>query len=98
MSQDCAACRAAARGENAGDYVHTCPDSGTFVAAEAHVIGEVEEIAAPWPNWQATIHLQLRAADEATARQHLTRLMGELLDDALVAQLDFALALVEVAA
>lgn len=77
---------------------HTCPDSGTFLAAEAHVAGEVEEIAEAWPRWQATIHLTLAAADEPTARQHLTRLVGELLDDALVSELDFALELHEVTA
>jgi hypothetical protein len=73
--------------------VHSCPDSGTFLAAEAHVAGEVEEIAEAWPTWEATIHLHLKAADEHGAREHLTRLMGDLLDDALVAQLDFALTL-----
>jgi len=89
---DCAACR------GVPGTPHTCPESGTFVAAEAHVAGEVEEIAEAWPDWQATIHLRLRAADEHAAREHLTRLMGDLLSDALVSQLDFALSAWEVRA
>jgi hypothetical protein len=75
---------------------HTCPGSGTFLAAEAHDSGEIEAAAGAWPNWQATIHLHLRAPDEQVARQHLTGLMGVLLDDALVAELDFALELAEI--
>lgn len=70
---------------------HTCPDSGTFLAAEAHVAGEVEEIAQAWPTWEARIGLRLRAADEGAAREHLTRLMGDLLDDALVEGLEFSM-------
>lgn len=89
-----AECEACAGVEGA---VHTCPESGTFVAAEAHDSGEIEATAEAWPNWQATIHLHLRAPDEQVARQHLTGLMGGLLDDALVAELDFALELAEVA-
>lgn len=77
---------------------HTCPGSGTFLAAEAHDSGELEATAEAWPNWQATIHLHLRAPDEQSARGHLTTLMAELLDDALVVELDFALALAEVSA
>ncbi len=89
---DCPACA----GEPGAS--HTCPDSGTFLAAEAHVAGEVEEIAAPWPTWQATIQLRLKAPDEETGRAHLTRLMGELLDDALVSELDFGFQAHEVTA
>lgn len=89
MSLDCAACR----GEGGP---HTCPDSGTFLAAEAHDSGEIEAKAEAWPNWEATIHLHLRAPTEQVAREHLTHLMGELLDDALVTELDFALALHEI--
>lgn len=77
---------------------HTCPGSGTFLAAEAHDSGEIEATAEAWPNWQATIHLHLRAPDEPEARRCLTGLMGALLDDALVTELDFALGLDEVTA
>lgn len=89
---DCAAC-AGAEG-----VPHTCPGSGTFLAAEAHDSGEIEATAEAWPNWEATIHLHLRAPDEHGARKHLTGLMTELLDDALVTDLDFALALHEIEA
>jgi hypothetical protein len=90
VDKDCAAC-------NGTEGVpHTCPDSGTFLAAEAHDSGEIEATAEAWPNWQATIHLHLRAADDQVARQHLTALMAVLLDDALVSGLDFALELAEV--
>lgn len=77
---------------------HTCPGSGTFLAAEAHDSGEIEAQTEAWPNWLATIHLHLRAPDEHEARRHLTHLMGELLDDALVTELDFAIELAEVTA
>lgn len=89
-----AECKACAGVEGA---IHTCPDSGTWLGAEAHDSGEIEDAAEAWPNWQATIHLHLRAPDEQVARQHLTGLMGVLLDDALVTELDFALELAEVA-
>ena len=82
---DCPACNGV---EGA---THTCPDSGTFLAAEGHASGEIEELAEAWPNWQAIIHLRLRAPDEQEARKCLTGLMGALLDDALVTELDFAL-------
>lgn len=85
MAEDCQACL------GVEGVPHTCPGSGTFVAAEAHVAGEVDEIAAAWPKWRATIGLGVLAPDEETARQHLTRLMTELLDDAVVTELDFAL-------
>ena len=77
---------------------HTCAGSGTWLGAEAHDSGEVEATAEAWPTWQATIHLRLRAPVEETARGHLTTLMAELLDDALVTELDFALEQVEVVA
>jgi len=77
---------------------HTCADSGTWLGAEAHDSGELEETAGAWPNWQATIHLHLRAPDEPEARRCLTGLMGVLLDDALVSELDFALEQAEVSA
>lgn len=70
---------------------HTCPESGTFVAAEAHASGEIEELAEPWPNWDCSISLHLRAPDEQSAREHLTRLMGELLDDALAVEVAFSI-------
>ncbi len=79
MNRDCAACR----GEGGP---HTCPDSGTFLAAEAHDSGEIEATAEAWPNWEATIHLHLRAPTEQVCREHLTHLSG----------LDFALALHEI--
>jgi hypothetical protein len=77
---------------------HTCSDSGTWLAAEAHDSGELEAQAEAWPNWQATIHLHLRAPDEPEARRSLTGLMGVLLDDPYVSELDFALAEAEVVA
>lgn len=86
----CAAC------DGVEGATHTCPGSGTFLAAEAHDSGEIEAEAVAWPNWQATIHLHLRAPLEEVARQHLTGLMGALLDDALVESLDFALERAEV--
>lgn len=70
---------------------HTCPESGTFLAAEAHDSGEIEATAEAWPSWDVTIHLHLRAPDEQAARSHLQGLMGALLDDALAVELDFAL-------
>ena len=88
-------CEACAGVEGA---THTCADSGTWLGAEAHDSGEVEATAEAWPNWQATIHLHLRAPDEDTARRALTGLMGVLLDDALVSELDFALEQAEVEA
>lgn len=84
---ECEACANPGQG-----LTHTCPGSGTFLAAEAHVAGEVEEIAEAWPTWEVRIGLRLRAPDQDAARSHLTHLMRELLDDALVQGLDFALA------
>jgi hypothetical protein len=86
MAEDCRACI-----EPDGGYVHTCPGSGTFLAAEAHVAGEVDEIAATWPTFRATLHLELAAPDEETARRSLTHFVRELLDDGTVVGADFAL-------
>jgi len=77
---------------------HTCAGSGTFLAAEAHDSGEVEEQAEAWPSFQSTIHLRLRAPDERDARGALTKLMEELLDDPLVTDLDFSIQRWEVTA
>lgn len=74
-----------------GGHQHTCPGSGTFLAAEAHVAGEVDEIAEGWPRWRATLHLDLAAPDEETARRSLTHFVRELLDDGTVVGADFAL-------
>lgn len=90
MATDCEACNGI---EGA---THTCADSGTWLGAEAHDSGEVEQAEA-WPNWRATIHLHLRAPEEHEARRALTGLMAELLDHPLVSELDFALELAEVA-
>lgn len=77
---------------------HTCPESGTFVAAEAHVAGEVDEIAAAWPRWEATVHLRLAAPDEEAARQSLTHFVRDVMMDGAVDEVDFALKLYEVSA
>lgn len=70
---------------------HTCPGSGTFLAAEAHVAGEVDEIARDWPRFQATMHLRLAAPDEETARRTLTHFVQTVFDDGSVDEADFAL-------
>jgi len=85
VSRYCPACA----GET--DATHTCAGSGTFLAAEAHASGEVEAMAEAWPTYEATIHLRLRAPEEEDARRGLTKLMEELLDDALVTELDFSI-------
>jgi hypothetical protein len=71
---------------------HTCPGSGTFVAAEAYAADEVERLAETWPNWRATIHVTLRAPDEAAARQTLTEWARQVMADDLVWGFDFAMA------
>lgn len=81
-------CEACAGVEGA---THTCPGSGTFVAAEAHVAAELDEIAEAWPRWRATLHLILAAPDEDTARRSLTHFVRSVLDDGTVEGADFAL-------
>jgi hypothetical protein len=77
---------------------HSCPGSGTFLAAEAHVAGEVDEIAEAWPRFEATMHLRLAAPDEETARRSLTHFVREVLEDGAVVEADFALQEYEVKA
>lgn len=87
MSRDpnCPAC------QGVEGAAHSCPGSGTFLAAEAHVAGEVDEIAEAWPRFQATMHLRLAAPDEETARRSLTHFVRQVLDDGTVDEADFAL-------
>lgn len=82
---DCQAC------QGVEGVPHSCPGSGTFLAAEAHVAEEVDEIAEAWPHWQATLHLRLAAPDEDTARRSLTHFVRQVLDDGSVYEADFAL-------
>lgn len=89
---ECLACQGTPGAE------HTCPGSGTFLAAEAHVAGEVEEIAAAWPRWQATVHLRLAAPDEEAARQSLTHFVRDVMEDGAVDELDFSIQAWEVTA
>ena len=86
MAEDCPACI-----DPNGGHVHSCAASGTFLAAEAHVAGEVDEIAETWPRWRATLHLDLAAPDEETARRSLTHFVRDVLDDGTVMGADFAL-------
>jgi hypothetical protein len=92
VSADCPACAGVAGAR------HSCPGSGTFLAAEAHVAGEVDEIAAAWPRWQATVHLRLAAPDEEAARQSLTHFVRDVMADGAVDELDFAIEAYEVKA
>lgn len=81
---DCAACHGV---EGA---LHTCAGSGTYVAAEAHVAGEVDEISLDWTRFQVTLHFQVRALDESMVREKLTPLVSSLLSDDLVENADFS--------
>lgn len=82
-------CQACAGVEGA---VHTCPGSGTFVAAEAYgadavTIAEESE----WPRWRVTLHFNMRHPDEDSVRSQLVGLVSDLLSDDLVESADFAL-------
>lgn len=81
----CAAC------ENPdGGYAHTCAGSGTFVAAEAHVAGQVDEISADWPRFTVAINCTMRALDEHMVKDKLIPLVQALLKDDTVEQSDFS--------
>lgn len=74
-------------------YAHTCAGSGTYVAAEAHVAGQIEEISTDWPRFDVTLHFQIRSADETMVRDKLIPLVTALLEDELVEHSDFSVAL-----
>jgi hypothetical protein len=71
---------------------HTCPGSGTYVAAEAHGLDQVEIAEeSAWPRFQVTVNLRMRAPDELTARQRLTGFVSGLLSDDLVEDSDLTI-------
>jgi hypothetical protein len=78
----------------AGDSViraHTCAGSGTFLAAEAHFAGEVDEIMEQWPRFGVAVNFQVRALDEAMVRDKLTALVTSILSDDQVEHSDFTI-------
>ena len=70
---------------------HTCPGSGTWKAAEAHLAGEVDEISLDWNRFGVHLNFQVRAVDESMVREKLTGLVTELLSDDLVEHADFSI-------
>lgn len=71
----CPACDHPGRG-----YPHSCGESGTFLAAEAHAEGLVDDPVV-FPVFDATVNLSLVAASEQAARGKLTGLVGAFLED-----------------
>ncbi len=89
----CAACDHPDQG-----YAHSCAGSGTFLAAEAHIAGEVDEIAQAWPRFKITIGFRLRALDEQHARDKISGLAAGVLSDDDVEDAEFAIMPLEVRA
>ena len=86
----CAGCELPGQG-----YAHTCAGSGTYVAAEAHVAEQVEQISADWPRFDVHMNFQIRSLDERMVRDKLIPLVSALLEDDLVEHSDFVVKLAE---
>ena len=82
---ECLACEVAKRGGTT-TVAHTCPESGTWLAAEGHAAGE--ELDPTLGYYSVSLHFRIRALDEQHAREKLTGLVSELLDDDLVEAAD----------
>ena len=83
----CWACEVGRRGGDSAGLVHTCPDSGTWLAAEAHDAGEHD--VASLGVYNVSLHFRIRSLDEQLARHKLTGLVSDLLDDDMVESADF---------
>lgn len=86
----CAACE-----DPDGGFAHTCAGSGTYVAAEAHVAGAVDEITADWSRYDVAVHFQIRSLDEQMVNEKLTPLVAALLSDDLIERSHFTVTLAE---
>lgn len=87
----CEACEAARAGRDTSGLVHRCGGSGTFLAAEAHAAGEVDEIAETWPIFATRLSFRMRGADEHMVRERLTPLVAALLEDDMVLECEFTI-------
>lgn len=83
--------RCAACDDPGGGFAHTCSGSGTFLAAEAHMSGQIEEIAKDWPTWYIDLRFHMRGVDERMIREKLTPLVESLLSDELVDSSNFSI-------
>lgn len=81
----CLACEVAKQGGTT-TVAHTCPESGTWLAAEGHAAGE--DLDPTLGSYSVSMHFRIRAVDEHGAREKLTGLVGSLLDDDLVESAD----------
>lgn len=78
----CWACEVAKRGGSSAGLEHTCPQSGTWLAQEGRDAGEDTPVSLG--SYSVSLHFRIRATDELAARQKLTGLVADLLDDDLV--------------
>ena len=81
----CAACS-----DPEGGWAHTCAGSGTFIAAEAHVEGEVDEVEV-WPRFDVGLSFEVAALDDDGVRVRLNQLIALLLDDDQVDKVEFTI-------
>lgn len=76
-------------------FAHVCAGSGTYLAAEGHEAGQVEEPSVDWPRFDVHITFQIRALDKPMVRDKLIPLVTELLKDNAVEHSNFSIVLAE---